>query len=139
MSDTTFRKAEPAQAETKPAEAPVAHPGRGVGDHGVEPPISHYHEVKGVPYTAKYFEATQLWNNPDLGMKKEVLMIEKAYQRKVERNELRDGKDTFDHFIKQAAKATSTEMSPVEVKIAKIARYIALMNDMRMSDLEVVK
>jgi hypothetical protein len=100
------------------------------GSDDVETPIALYEQIKGEPYTAKYYEVSKIWNNPDLDMKSDVKAIEKYYVSKVQRNEIADGKDNFKKFIKGLEKAIGvSDLTPNTVKISKLAKYIKFMQE----------
>ena len=96
-----------------------------------EAPIALYLEIKGHPYTADYFEVAEIWNDPDIALEEDVMTIEAAYVEKVQGGELEDGPDTFKKFIKEALKATSSEDSPTEVKLAKVAEWYKFMSKLK--------
>ena len=94
-------------------------------------PIGLYLEVKGHPYTADYFEVAEIWNDPDIALEEDVMTIESAYVEKVQGGELEDGPDTFEKFIKEALKATSSVDSPTEIKLAKVAEWYKFMSKLK--------
>jgi hypothetical protein len=97
---------------------------------GVDSPIALYEQLEGEPYTAKYYEVSKIWDNPDLDMKSDVKAIEKYYVSKVQRNEVADGKDNFKKFIKGLEKAIGlTDLTPNTVRISKLAKYIKFMQE----------
>ncbi len=96
----------------------------------VDTPVALYEQIKGKPYTAKYYEVEKIWDNPDLDMKKDVKAIEKYYVSKVQHNEVADGKDNFKKFIKSLEKAIGvSDLTPNTVKISKLAKYIKFMEE----------
>jgi len=95
-----------------------------------EMPIALNREIAGRPYTAFYFNVVDIWDNPDIGLQKDIDAIEDAYIQKVQYNEIADGEDTFKSFIKEAEKATDCKDSPTAVKIAKIAEWYRFMSKM---------
>jgi len=141
MTDATFREPVKREAETLPKIEPVEQTTTTWGEKtpDIETPIALYQEMNGVPYTARFYEIVPLYNDPTLGMREEVDSIEQAYRQKVQFNELKDGKDTFKDFIKQAEKATDCEKSPTNVKIAKIAQWVKFMAEMDKIDKERVR
>lgn len=100
-------------------------------DKAIEPPISEYYELNKVPYTAKYFEVTGIWNKPDIGMKDDLMFIDRAYKKQVTKGIIADTKDNFKSFISEAERVTDCEKAPVETRIRKIARYVSFINDIK--------
>ncbi len=133
MADTTFRK---------PVEKPKKEE---IGEEKVRPslpksvpveegetdvPVSLHKEIKGIPYSAVYFEIKEIWDDPDLGYKEDIEEIEAWYKEKVQSGEIEDRKESFEEFIKQAEKVTNTKNSPIAVKTAKIAEWVRFMRRM---------
>lgn len=94
----------------------------------VDAPIALHEDIEGVPYTAKYFEVEEIWNDKSLEMGKSIRTIEKAYREAVEGGRLSDGRDSYKAFINEAIKATDTKHAPDRVKIAKIAEFVKFMS-----------
>ena len=131
MEDTSkFRTAvEAKEAEVEEKVVDKHKITSGSGDD-VDTPIALYEQIKGKPYTAKYYEVEKIWDNPDLDMKKDVKAIEKYYVSKVQHNEVADGKDNFKKFIKSLEKAIGvSDLTPNTVKISKLAKYIKFMEE----------
>lgn len=133
MEDTfAFRKAKEQKGQVDYVEPIVENRDRGItpAQDGVDTPIALYQEIKGEPYTAKYYEVEKIWDNPDLDMKKDIKSIEKYYVSKVQRNEIADGKDNYKKFIKGLEKAVGlTDLTPNTVRISKLAKYIKFMEE----------
>jgi len=90
-------------------------------------PIALHEELKGVPYTAVYFEIDRVWDSPDLSFKEDVEAIENYYRQKVASGEIEDSKKTYEELIKKGEKATNTKNAPANLKIAKIAEFFKFM------------
>lgn len=123
--------------ESKPAEsAPAAEPQNPdrVQTKGDDVPIALHEELRGIPYTAEFFEVQDIWKNSKIDMSDDILGIESAYRDKVSSGQLQDGEKSFKDFIKEAEKATNTKNSPPVVKIAKIAKWVEFMNDLSEID-----
>jgi len=99
-----------------------------------EMPIALNREIAGRPYTAHYFNVLDIWDNPDIGLQEDIDAIEDAYVQKVQFNELADGEDTYEKFIKEAEKATDCKDAPKAVRIAKIAEWYKFMSRMDKID-----
>lgn len=128
-NNVVFRKPEPeVKVEVKEVKE-VKKPDINVSGE-VETPVALYEQIKGEPYTAKYYEVSKIWDNPDLDMKSDIKAIEKYYVSKVQRNEIADGKDNFKKFIKGLEKAIGvSDLTPNTVKISKLAKYIKFMQE----------
>lgn len=128
-NNVVFRTPEPeAKVEVKEVKE-VKKPDIAVSGE-VETPVALYEQIKGEPYTARYYEVSKIWDNPDLDMKSDVKSIEKYYVSKVQRNEIADGKDNFKKFIKGLEKAIGvSDLTPNTVKISKLAKYIKFMQE----------
>mgnify|MGYP000892592443 CR=1 FL=1 len=131
MEDTSkFRTAvEAKEAEVEEKVVDKHKITSGSGDD-VDTPIALYEQIKGKPYTAKYYDVEKIWDNPDLDMKDDIKAIEKYYVSKVQHNEVADGKDNFKKFVKGLEKAIGvTDLTPNTVKISKLAKYIKFMEE----------
>ncbi len=135
MEDTSkFRTAtevkEEREQEAKVEEKVVDKHKIPSGSDDVDTPIALYEQIKGKPYTAKYYDVEKIWDNPDLDMKDDIKAIEKYYVSKVQHNEVADGKDNFKKFVKGLEKAIGvTDLTPNTVKISKLAKYIKFMEE----------
>lgn len=127
MSDATFRTASEPKATAEVAEP--QNPDRPVSAE-TEAPIALYEEVEGLPYTAKYFEVDKIWDDPDIGLRDDVKVIDEYYRQKVQNKDLEDGKKSYESFIKELEKATDSKHSPSGVKIAKMAEFARFMKKM---------
>ena len=129
-NNVVFRTAQPeAKVETKAEVKEVKKPDITPLDD-VEPPVALYEQLRGKPYTAKYYEVEKLWDNPDLDMKSDVKAIESYYISKVQKNEVADGKDNFKKFVKSLEKAIGlSDLAPNTVRISKLAKYIKFMKE----------
>ncbi len=124
-----FKSAQPSKSV---ASAPAPEPKNPDRVHTIdeEVPIALHEEIKGIPYTANFFEVSEIWDDSDIDMKDDILSIEDAYREKVSSGELQDGEQSFKSFIKEAVKVTNTRNSPSTVKIAKIAAWVSFMSNL---------
>lgn len=131
-NSSEFRKAVEPQEDSQEVKVDIKDNHQvtsGTGDD-IDAPVALYEQIKGKPYTAKYYEVEKIWDNPDLDMKKDVKAIEKYYVSKVQHNEVADGKDNFKKFIKSLEKAIGvSDLTPNTVKISKLAKYIKFMEE----------
>ena len=95
-----------------------------------EVPIALYEDLKGMPYSAEFFEVQEIWNNDNLTLKEDLGDIESYYKDLVQRGEIKDGKESFKKVVKEAESITNSIDSPIPVKIAKIAVWAKFMNQM---------
>ena len=116
--------------KVKPANPDV------VVESSVEAPIALYTNLEGYPYTAKYFEVKGIWDNPDIGLKDDILTIEQAYKKQVAMGKVKDSTETYKKFIKKAEKATQTEDAPASTKIPKIASWVKFMEELDYADIQ---
>lgn len=134
VEKTVFRKPVKRNDERRAEEKVDPNPPKSVPVEGgstggePEPPIAIYQEVKGVPYTAVYFEIENIWDSPDVSYREDVEAIEDYYRQKVASGEIQDSKDAFKDLIRQAERATDSKNAPLSVKIAKIAEFVKFMS-----------
>lgn len=99
-----------------------------------EVPLALYQELEGVPYTAVHFDVKGIWDNPDIGLRKDIETIEQAYRMKVKLKELEDGEESFEHFINEAEEALDIKHAEKTYKISKIAEWVKFMSRMDMME-----
>lgn len=133
MTDATFRSASEGSSKEAAPIAEPQNPARPV-DAQTEVPIALQEEVDGVPYTAKYFEVQEIWSDPEIGLKDDIKEIESYYRQKVERRELKDGKSTYEGYIKELEKSTDSKNAPFGVRIAKLAEFARFMRKIEAID-----
>lgn len=134
MTDTTFREAAKPQEEAKSPEP--KSPDRVIDGEGATP-VAFYEELEGVPYTAKYFEVEKIWDDPDIGLKDDIKVIENYFKDKVKNAEVEDSKDNYKSYIKELEKATDSKNAPAGVRIAKMAEFAKFMR--RMDEIDRLK
>jgi len=135
---TTFRTATPAPSSAKSGPSVEAqNPDRPSVE--VNAPIALYEEVNGRPYAVDYFDVEGIWDDPDLDMRDDMQLIDKAYRSRVQNQKIKDGTDTYKAFIQEAEKATNTKNAPTSVKVAKLAEYVKFMEGLYRIDRNVRK
>jgi hypothetical protein len=117
------------EAQEAPQEA-VERPAATLSGEKVEPGVSIFEEVEGYPYSVKYFDLKGIWSKKELGFKDDFKAIDKAYRDGVEKGELQDDPKIFDKWIKQAIKATNSEMSPRETQVERVAKWLKFMGEL---------
>lgn len=135
MDDTVLREATTEDSKQVDTKVVPKNPDR-VIEADTDTPIALYVNLEGYPYTAKHFGVKGIWDNPDIGLNSDILTIEEAYQSKVSSGELEDGVKTYESFVKEAEKATSTKDAPAATKIPKIAEWVKFMSKMDSIDQE---
>ena len=130
MADNVFR------TPVSHTEAPIPEAQNPDVPHSVDKttPISLYQELRGMPYSAEYFEVKEIWNSDKLTLKEDLRLIDEYYKNKVWNNEYQDNKKSFEVVIKEAKKVTNCENAPVNIQIAKIAEWAKFMNRIRDID-----
>lgn len=96
--------------------------------------VALYQELKGLPYTADFFDVKEIWDNPKLSLKEDVEAIEEAYRAKVYSGEVKDGVESYEEMVKEAEAATESKNSPPQVRVAKIAAFVRFMNEVDKID-----
>lgn len=139
MGDTKFRdaKPEPTKEQADKVETIKDEDRVGVSDDTTEPPIVHYQEIKGLPYTAEFFKIQGIWDNPDLSYQEDIAVIENYYREQVQQGKLEDGSKGYQELIRIGEKATDSKNSPADVKIAKLAEFFKFMS--RLKDVDKIK
>lgn len=133
MADsTTFRTAVEPQAEAPAPEG--KDPGNVIeGAKENTTPIALYHELKGKPYSAVYFEVGDIWDRSE-SLKADLMDIDEYYRNQVSSGKLADGVDSFKALIHEAEKITQTKNANFNLKVGKIAEFVKFMN--RMDEVE---
>lgn len=124
-----------AQKAGIPAAEPK-NPDRPASETG-DVPIALYEEMNGVPYSAVYFDVKELSDDNELSFGESARLIDEAYRIKVQRGELADGKESYDAFVTEAIKATSSQHAPDRVKMAKVAEFVKFMTSLKKIDKEL--
>lgn len=126
--ETVFRTESKEEVQNEPVEEKVVPHEVSVGDSKTEVPVALYKTLEGKPYTAEYFGVSKIWDNKDLGMKKEVEAIEEYYIKQVQRKDIADSKKAFEKYIKNMEKAVGvSDTTPRETRISKLAEYVKFM------------
>jgi len=134
-ADTAFRTAVEPKAETIPESKnpdPVLEPSK------TPEPIALYEELNGKPYSAKYFEVSDIWDKSE-SLAEDLKTIDKYYRTKVQIGELEDGLNNYKKMIEEAEKATNTKNSNFNLKVAKIAEFVRFMQRMDKIDQERIR
>ncbi|KKL58025.1 hypothetical protein LCGC14_2229500, partial [marine sediment metagenome] len=100
-------------------------------DSKIEPPLSVYEQIKGEPYTIRYFGLTDwlyFMNNPQFdvsGLKDQVSKVEQFVKNEIERKSLMDSSESYRSIIENIkVKLKIDPLQKSEVTFAKIYKFI---------------
>lgn len=87
--------------------------------------LATYHESTGKPYIAQYLGVDDIWDEPETGLKEELVDIEKYLRSQVEDKLIENSTDAGKKLLKKLEKGA--EIQPEDrtvVKIDKLRAYI---------------
>ncbi len=106
-------------------------------DSGVEPPITHYQDIKGEPYGVKFFDLKeQLKVFP--GLNEPINNIEQYVKNEIHTKHLQDETKTYKAIIESLKKTLAiNENIKTEALLEKLSTYIDVYN--RVSKVEKLR
>jgi len=130
MPDTVFRSPVSQIAEVPTPEAQNPDVPSTIAE--VSPALQE--ELRGVPYSATYFDVKEIWNSDKLTLKEDLKAIDQYYRNRIESGEFKDDIKSFETIIKMAEKVTNCSNSSSTMRIMKIAEWVKFMD--RVKDID---
>lgn len=131
MADVTFRTATPPNATKEAAHAEIdTTPGTSQKGDTSTKLVATYEEATGTPYTAQYYDITNIWQEEKGGFKEEVRNIEYYLQQQVAAQKLDNSLEAADKWYSEAEKRAG--IAPEEstaIKLIKLAAYVRMQQD----------
>lgn len=132
MGDSVFRTAQ--ASDTTPKTEPVVDKTPGVTEKGDTSTklVATYQDATGTPYTANYYQITNIWKEPSGGFESEVSAIESYIKDLVSDDQLDNSTEAADKWYKQAEKkANITPEDTTTTKLIKLAAWVKMQKEIR--------
>lgn len=133
MADAVFRTA---QTDNQPQQEQVVDKTPGVSEKGDSSTklVATYQEATGHPYTAQYYDITNIWKEKTGGFESEVSTIESYIKDLVVDDQLDNSTEAADTWFKQAEKkAGVTPEDTTTTKLIKVSAWIRMQRDIKQA------
>lgn len=128
MADSTFRTADSTPAPTVETKVDTTPGVAEKGDTSTKL-VATYQEATGHPYTAQYYDITNLWDAPK-GFQREVGTIESYIKEMVTDDRLDNSTEAADKWYAQAEKkAGVTEEDSTTTKLIKLTAWVNMQRE----------
>lgn len=131
MADTIFRSA---QGGDIPTTEPVVDKTSGVSEKGDSSTklVATYQEATGTPYTAQYYEISNVWKEKTGGFESEVSTIESYIKDLVVDDQLDNSTEAADKWYKLAEKkAGVTPEDTTTSKLIKLSAWVRMQREIK--------
>lgn len=133
MADAVFRTA---QTDNQPQQEQVVDKTPGISEKGDSSTklVATYQEATGHPYTAQYYDITNIWKEKTGGFESEVSTIESYIKDLVVDDQLDNSTEAADTWFKQAEKkAGVTPEDTTTTKLIKVSAWIRMQRDIKQA------